>query len=129
MISGKISPVFFFLFKCVGHRPPDFSVVLLNVTTMEKPRWFLNSYYSRGIYPFTHKERLLIKKIRLALLKTLTNSKAGSQSHIRISVPAFLSLISRFLPCKCQSPLPEQFFGSQAAFVTTFSIPRRLSES
>jgi hypothetical protein len=70
------------------------------------------------MFSFTHTDIQ-----RLALLKKLTNSKDGSHSRIRISVPAFLSLISRFLQCKCQSPLPEQFFGSQAAFETTFIIP------
>jgi hypothetical protein len=48
LLDGKQHNFLGFFFFSSGFRQPDFSVVLLKVTTMEKPSWFLNIYHSRG---------------------------------------------------------------------------------
>jgi hypothetical protein len=71
-----------------------------------------------------------------ASLKTLTNSKKSSESHIKFheKIPSLqflfrlsFAITSRFSPVYNHGRLSKQFSGSQAAFGTTFKVTGGIS--
>jgi hypothetical protein len=84
----------FWLFSFLsGFRQPDFSVVLLKVTTMEKPSWFLNIYHSRGtqhLYPYIF-INVISGLSTLRMYKSLVNTAllvpAAQQRNFNLYIP------------------------------------------
>jgi hypothetical protein len=60
--------------------------------------------------------------IKLASLKTLTDSKNCSVSRVKFLFWLSLALIGPFSPVYIQDRLSEQFSESQAAYRTTFKV-------
>jgi hypothetical protein len=89
-----------------------------------KPHTIKSVLYVRALMVFKFIACLVQEKINakflLASLKTLTNSKKCSESHIKFLFWLSFALIGRFFPVYIHTLLSEQFSGSQAGYGTTF---------